>query len=103
MPAGDQQHGAAVAGEDYTAAAGTVTFAPGWLQPQTGSKVTVVFAGQTKIATADNRGKWMVKLDPLEASSDERELTVTLASGESLICKGVLVGEVWFASGQSNW
>ncbi|MHC4398560.1 MAG: hypothetical protein ACYTG0_02660 [Planctomycetota bacterium] len=72
----------------------------GWSRP--GSKVAVVFAGQTKSATADKGGKWMVRLDPLEASSDERELTVTASSGETLTCKGVLVGEVWFASGQSN-
>ncbi|MBC8872709.1 MAG: hypothetical protein H8E44_25025 [Planctomycetes bacterium] len=72
----------------------------GWSKP--GSKVTVVFAGQTKSATADKKGKWMVELDPLEASSDGREFTVTSSSGESLACKGVLVGEVWFASGQSN-
>ena len=72
----------------------------GWSKP--GSKMTVVFAGQTKSAAADKRGKWMVKLDPLEASSDGRELTVTSSRGESVTCKGVLVGEVWFASGQSN-
>jgi len=72
----------------------------GWSKP--GSKVTVAFAGQAKSATADKRGKWRVALDPLKASSDERELTVTLSGGESLTCKGVLVGEVWFASGQSN-
>jgi len=72
----------------------------GWSKP--GGKVTVVFAGQTRSAAADKRGKWMVRLDPLEASSDGRELTVTSSEGESLACKGVLVGEVWFASGQSN-
>jgi sialate O-acetylesterase len=72
----------------------------GWAEP--GSKVTVAFAGQSKTATADSKGKWMVKLDPLKASADERELAVTSSTGQSLTCKGVLVGEVWFASGQSN-
>jgi hypothetical protein len=35
----------------------------GWSKP--GSKMTVVFAGQTRSAAADKTGKWMVKLDPL--------------------------------------
>ena len=72
----------------------------GWAEP--GSKVTVAFAGQSKTATADGKSKWRVNLDPLKASADERELAVTSSTGQSLTCKGVLVGEVWFASGQSN-
>ena len=44
----------------------------GWAEP--GSKVTVVFADQTKTATADEMGKWMVKVEPLNASHAEREL-----------------------------
>jgi sialate O-acetylesterase len=72
----------------------------GWATP--GSQVTVAFAGQSRSATADAKGKWIVKLDPLEASVVERELTATSSRAESITCKGVLVGEVWFASGQSN-
>ncbi|MHC4251487.1 MAG: sialate O-acetylesterase, partial [Planctomycetota bacterium] len=76
--------------------------APVWGWATTGATVTVSFAGQKRSATADHSGKWMVKLDPLEASADGRELTVTSSKGESITRKGVLVGEVWFASGQSN-
>ena len=72
----------------------------GWAEP--GSVVTVAFAGQSKSATASEMGKWMVKLESLEASHDERELTVTSAKSERITRRGVLVGEVWFASGQSN-
>lgn len=72
----------------------------GWAKP--GSKVAVAFAGQTKTAKADKKGKWMLKLDPLTASSQERQLAVRTAKGESITRKGVLVGEVWFSSGQSN-
>ena len=56
----------------------------------------------TKTATVDARGSWRVKLDSLKASLEERTLAVTTAAGESVTCTGVLVGEVWFASGQSN-
>jgi len=71
----------------------------GWADP--GSKVTVSFAGQSKPATADTKGKWMLKLDPLTASADGRELKAT-SNDASIIRKDVLVGEVWFSSGQSN-
>ena len=72
----------------------------GWDVP--GSKITVQFAGQTKTAVADKNGDWMVKLDPLKASREERGLEVNNNRGKSVSIKGVLVGEVWFSSGQSN-
>lgn len=72
----------------------------GWSGP--GDKVTVTFAGQSKTATVDAKGKWMVKLHPLTASADERDLTVSAAAGGTISRHGLLVGEVWFASGQSN-
>ena len=72
----------------------------GWAKP--GSEVSVTFGVQTKTTTADTRGKWRISLDPLKASLEERELTVTIPEGQSLTRTGVLVGEVWFASGQSN-
>lgn len=72
----------------------------GWAEP--GSVVTVAFAGQSKSAPVGEKGKWMVNLDPLKASHDERELTVSTAKSERITRRGVLVGEVWFASGQSN-
>ena len=72
----------------------------GWDVP--GSKVTVQFAEQTKTAVADKNGDWMVKLDPLKASGKERSLEVKNNRGKSISLKGILVGEVWFSSGQSN-
>lgn len=72
----------------------------GWAAP--GSKVTVEFAGQSKTGATDGQGKWMVKLDPLTASTEERGMTVTDGNGGDITRKGLLVGEVWLASGQSN-
>ncbi len=71
----------------------------GWSKPAV--KVTVEFAGQTKTGTANDKGKWSVTMDPLKASSEERELKVTSGT-EAITLSGVLVGEVWFSSGQSN-
>lgn len=70
----------------------------GWAQP--GEVITVHFAGQKKTATASPQGKWMVKLEPLQASSEPAKLT---ASGEDTVTiQNVLVGEVWLCGGQSN-
>ena len=76
---------------------------PVWGWADSGSKVAVEFAGQKKATTADADGRWQVKLDPLAASFDPRELTVSASDTEDAIAfKNILVGEVWICSGQSN-
>ena len=72
----------------------------GWGTP--GETVTVSFAGQEQSVKVGDDGKWMLKLTPLKASTDQRQLTVTTSGGGSITIEGVLVGEVWFSSGQSN-
>jgi sialate O-acetylesterase len=74
---------------------------PVWGEAGPGQQVRVEFAGQARTATAGDDGHWTLKLDPLQASSDGRPLTVT-AGGQSITLKNVLVGEVWLCSGQSN-
>ena len=76
--------------------------------------VTVSFAGQTKSTVADPvTGVWKIELDPMEASKESRTMTVVEETGnwfvdlfsspaDTVEIKDVLVGEVWFASGQSN-
>ena len=75
---------------------------PVWGQDIAGSEITVKFSGQTKKTITDEHGDWMVKLDPLKASSSERTIEISNNKGNSITLKGVLVGEVWFSSGQSN-
>jgi len=72
----------------------------GWSKP--GTEITVAFAGQTQKATAGKDGKWMLKLDALKASANPREMVITDSAGKTVTLKNILVGEVWFASGQSN-
>lgn len=73
---------------------------PVWGRANPGGAVTVEFKGQKQTATADGEGKWLVRLDPMEASAEPAELMV---KGESEVrVKDVLVGEVWLCSGQSN-
>ncbi|MBT8038131.1 MAG: sialate O-acetylesterase [Verrucomicrobiae bacterium] len=78
------------------------TAVPIWGFDTPGNKVVIEFAGQTKTAVTDNHGDWMVKLDPLNVSHHEQELKITNNENESIVLQGVLVGEVWFSSGQSN-
>lgn len=78
------------------------TAVPVWGWDAPGSKVTVQFAGQTKTAVAGKTGDWMVKLNPLKVSRTERSLKVKNNRGQTITLNGVLVGEVWFSSGQSN-
>lgn len=75
---------------------------PVWGFDQPGSKVVVEFAGQTRKVVTNKEGDWMVRLKPLKASLEERTLKVTNNQGEQISLSGVLVGEVWFSSGQSN-
>lgn len=73
---------------------------PVWGTAAPGEAVTVTFAGQSKSAKADAEGRWRVSLEPLAASAEPRTLAV---QGENrLEFADVLVGEVWFCSGQSN-
>ena len=78
------------------------TKVPVWGFDKPKTKVTVEFAGQKKSAVTDKFGDWMVKLEPLSASLEEREMKVSNDRGGSITLSGVLVGEVWFSSGQSN-
>lgn len=70
----------------------------GWDAP--GTEVTVKFAGQTKSAKADDKGKWSVKLDPVPASAQPQAMRIKGTTAREL--KNILVGEVWICSGQSN-
>ena len=74
--------------------------APVWGWADQGEEVTVSFAGQTKKALPNAKGKWMVKLDPLTASSENRIMTIK--GSNEIKLNDILVGEVWLASGQSN-
>ncbi len=72
---------------------------PIWGWADAGEKVTVSLLGQTKSALPDAGGKWIVRLDPLQAGGPH---TMTVAGTNSITLKNILVGEVWLCSGQSN-
>ncbi|WP_221029080.1 sialate O-acetylesterase [Actomonas aquatica] len=70
----------------------------GWAEP--GEGVTVSFAGQRVNATAADDGTWRVELAAMAADASGQTLVV---AGENRVeLTGVLVGDVWLCSGQSN-
>lgn len=71
-----------------------------WGSAETDEKVTLTFAGQTKVAQADLDGQWRVTLDPMPANATPAEMVVT--GKNTLRLNNILVGEVWICSGQSN-
>ena len=72
-----------------------------WGWADKGEQVTVAFAGQTMTATAGDDGKWELVLAAMEASAEPREFSARGKAG-AVVCKNVLVGDVWVLGGQSN-
>ncbi|MCK0133357.1 sialate O-acetylesterase [Arenibacter sp. S6351L] len=73
---------------------------PVWGVAAPKERITVKFAGQTTSTKAGKDGKWMVELEPMQASKIPREMTI---SGKTeIVLSNVVVGEVWICSGQSN-
>ena len=69
----------------------------GWADP--GEPVTVSFHGVSASAAADNLGHWSVYLPPEPAGGP---FTLTVSAANTIRLEDILVGDVWFASGQSN-
>lgn len=69
----------------------------GWTTP--GQKVTVQIQNKKETATADESGKWMVKIRPPRTGGPYK---VTVTGTETVELDDVLVGDVWVCSGQSN-
>lgn len=74
----------------------------GWAEPGTRITVSATWAGRPKAQTkAGSNGRWEVTLPTPAGSYQPCELTVK-AGRERRTLRNVLIGEVWFASGQSN-
>ena len=69
----------------------------GWSAP--GEQVAVAFHGVSRDIVGSSLGNWSVFLPP-EAAGGPYQLTVT--SSNKIVLDDVLIGDVWFASGQSN-
>jgi len=69
----------------------------GWSDP--GEKITVELHGVSRAAVGSDLGTWSVYLPPERAGGPYR---LTVSAKNEIILEDVLIGDVWFASGQSN-
>ncbi len=72
---------------------------PVWGWAEKGEKVSIQFHQQTKTATAGTDGKWKINLD---AEKEGGPYTLVVKGKNQITIKGVLIGDVWICSGQSN-
>jgi sialate O-acetylesterase len=71
----------------------------GWTDPNT--KVALSFHGKSANTTSNESGRWQVELPAMSANAKGQSLVIE-SGGERIEIKNVLIGEVWFAGGQSN-
>jgi sialate O-acetylesterase len=69
----------------------------GWSDP--GEKITVELHGVSRSATGNSMGVWSVYLPPETAGGP---YSLTVSANNKIVLDDVLIGDVWFASGQSN-
>jgi len=69
----------------------------GWSAP--GESVAVAFRGNSRTVAGDSLGNWSVFLPPAPAGGPY-QLAVT--GTNKIVLDDILIGDVWFASGQSN-
>jgi sialate O-acetylesterase len=72
-----------------------------WGKAGEGGEVKISFKGKSTTTKAGADGKWRAQIET--GAADANGSVLTISSGTDKIeIKDVLVGEVWFASGQSN-
>jgi sialate O-acetylesterase len=72
-----------------------------WGKADAGAEVSVAFKGKSASAKAGADGKWRTEIETGAADASGAALTIS-AGKDKIEIQDVLVGEVWFASGQSN-
>lgn len=73
----------------------------GWAQPNSVVEVTVSWHKKKYYGTANSEGRWDISVSTPAASYTPQTLTIK-GDGEKKVLDNVLIGEVWFCSGQSN-
>ena len=71
----------------------------GWVKPD--PQVMFKFSDQEKTVRVDGNGKWLLRLDPMQANCKSRELAIS-STGQSVTLKDVVAGDVSLARGQTN-
>ncbi|HEV7331596.1 MAG TPA: sialate O-acetylesterase [Flavisolibacter sp.] len=69
----------------------------GWASP--GEKLTIRFNNRTYRATTGPDGKWAAQMNPTKAGGP---YSMQITGSNTITLNEILVGDVWFCSGQSN-
>ncbi len=69
----------------------------GWAEPR--ERITVQFEGKSYRTVTQADGNWRVHLPAMEAGGP---YTMTIKGKNTIVIDDILVGDVWFCSGQSN-
>jgi sialate O-acetylesterase len=76
---------------------------PVWGNAAPGTKVTAILGTAQVIAQANKEGKWVVRFPKFSAGGPYTLKVYETGKPDSAIeLKGILIGDVWLASGQSN-
>ena len=71
----------------------------GWANPNTKVKIFTSWDKKSYIVVSDDQGNWLRKVKTPKAGGP---FQIIFNDGEKLILNDILIGEVWFCSGQSN-
>lgn len=70
-----------------------------WGWADVGENITIKFQHKTYRAVTDQSGSWKIILQPMKAGGP---YTMELAGKNQITIRDILIGDVWFGSGQSN-
>ena len=70
-----------------------------WGWAAAGENVRVKFNNKTFRTVTDPKGNWTIALPPMKAGGP---YTMEIKGNNAIIIKDILIGDVWFCSGQSN-
>lgn len=74
---------------------------PVWGTAKPNDAVVVSFKNQSKKTIADASGNWKIMLDAMPPSATGANMLIA-SPNEKILLTGILIGEVWLCSGQSN-
>ena len=72
---------------------------PVWGWASVGEKIQIEFNGATYNTVTGEDRKWKIKLNPSKAGGPYQ---IAVKGNNTIILKDILIGDVWFCSGQSN-
>lgn len=70
-----------------------------WGTAGSGEKISIRICDYSIECVADENGKWKTEIPPMKHGGP---FEMTIAAGDTIKLKNILIGEVWLASGQSN-